>query len=212
MLIVESKPSVHGISGHWSACSILSSLEYKLLPLPRPASMVNFFHSLLQFKFFLSTSCVNNTVLISKVSNAFATRVVGSSLAKHEHVLQLAILKDADLATVSAKSIRRSLEAQTGTSLDPIKKEINALISDIFVKFQEQQEKSSPPPPPAAPAPASRAQDINAKVVKKTTSTAIKKPAQKKKKEVKEKRVIDWPLLKVSPPLSDIIKTDLVSG
>lgn len=121
-------------------------------------------------------------------------------------MLQLAILKDADLATVSAKSIRRSLEAQTGTSLDPIKKEINAFIGDIFVKFQQQQEKSSPPPP------VSRAQDINAKVVKKTTSTAIKKPAQKKKKEVKEKRVIDWPLLKVSPPLSDIIKTDLVSG
>ncbi|CAO3649275.1 unnamed protein product [Mucor fragilis] len=116
-----------------------------------------------------------------------------------------AILKDADLATVSAKSIRRSLEAQTGTSLDPIKKEINAFIGDIFVKFQQQQEKSSPPPP------VSRAQDINAKVVKKTTSTAIKKPAQKKKKEVKEKRVIDWPLLKVSPPLSDIIKTDLCS-
>lgn len=121
---------------------------------------------------------------------------------------QLAILKDADLATVSAKKIRRTLEAQTGTSLDPIKKEINAFIGDIFVKFQEQQDKSSSPPP--APA-KSRAQDINAKVVKKTTSPAIKKPAQKKKKEVKEKRVIDWPLLKVSPPFSDIIKTDLVS-
>lgn len=117
-----------------------------------------------------------------------------------------AILKDADLATVSAKSIRRSLEAQTGESLDHIKKEINAFISEIFVKFQEQQEKASQSPAK------SRAQDINSKVVKKTTAPAIKKPAQKKKKDVaKEKRVIDWPLLKVSPPLSDIIKTDLCS-
>lgn len=123
-------------------------------------------------------------------------------------MLQLAILKDADLSTVSTKSIRRALEAQTGTSLDSIKKEINAYISEVFVKFQQQQEERKPSLSPPAK---SRAQDINAKVVKKTTSTPIKKPAQKKKKEVKEKRVIDWPLYKVSPPLSDIIKTDLVS-
>ncbi|CAO0789821.1 unnamed protein product [Mucor circinelloides] len=119
-----------------------------------------------------------------------------------------AILKDADLSTVSTKSIRRALEAQTGTSLDSIKKEINAYISEVFVKFQQQQEERKPSLSPPAK---SRAQDINAKVVKKTTSTPIKKPAQKKKKEVKEKRVIDWPLYKVSPPLSDIIKTDLCS-
>lgn len=123
-------------------------------------------------------------------------------------MLQLAILKDADLSTVSTKSIRRALEAQTGTSLDSIKKEINAYIGEVFVQFQQQQEERKPSLSPPAK---SRAQDINAKVVKKTTSTPIKKPVQKKKKEVKEKRVIDWPLYKVSPPLSDIIKTDLVS-
>ncbi|KAL9542188.1 hypothetical protein MBANPS3_008739 [Mucor bainieri] len=171
--------------------------------------MVNFFHSLFSFEFYLPTTCVNNTVPVSKVSIGFALCVAGGQPAKRERALQLAILRDADLATVSAKSIRRSLEAQTGTSLNPIKKEINAFIGDIFVKFQEQQEKSSPAA--AAAATKSRAQDSTTKVVKKTTSPVIKKPAQKKKKEVKEKRVIDWPLLKVSPPLSDIIKTDLCS-
>ncbi|KAI8639144.1 SWIB/MDM2 domain-containing protein [Parasitella parasitica] len=113
-----------------------------------------------------------------------------------------AILRDADLSTISTKTIRRKLESQTGASLDPIKKEINAFIGDIFVSFQQQKTSSV----------VSRADEIEAKVVKKTTPATIKKPAApRKKKEAKEKRVIDWQLLKVSPPLSDIIKTDLCS-
>ena len=113
----------------------------------------------------------------------------------------IAILKDADLSTITTKTIRRTLETQTGTSLDPIKKEINAFIGDIFLNIQQQ--RSSPPV-------VSKTED-KSKVVKKTTPATIKKPVQRKKKELKEKRVIDWPLLKVSPPLSDIIHTNLVS-
>jgi hypothetical protein len=50
------------------------------------------------------------------------------------------------------------------------------------------------------------------KTIKKTTAPVIKKKAApKKKKEPTEKKPINWPLLKVLPPLSDLIHTDLVS-
>lgn len=109
-------------------------------------------------------------------------------------------MKESDLSTITTKKIRRELEAQTGASLDHIKKEINAFIEDIFINFGKEK-----------PAPAASLVVDNRKTIKKTTAPVIKKAPPKKKKEPTEKKPINWPLLKVLPPLSDLIHTDLVS-
>ncbi|KAI8092429.1 SWIB/MDM2 domain-containing protein [Gilbertella persicaria] len=113
-----------------------------------------------------------------------------------------AILKDSDLSTITTKKVRRTLEEQTGTSLEPMKKEINAFIEEIFVNFQ-------PPEKPVDKS--SLVVDTRKKSLRKTTPATIKKKEVKKKAGSGEKKAIDWPLLKINSPLSTIIDTDLCS-
>lgn len=106
-----------------------------------------------------------------------------------------------------------ALEAETGDSLNLIKKEINVFIESIFLNFQEKEEQrknfvASPPPPKAKKLATPK---VTKTTPKKSPAKVVKKVVTKKEKEPKkERKPIDWPLLKVSPPLSDIIKTDLV--
>lgn len=115
-------------------------------------------------------------------------------------------MKASDLNTITTKKIRRTLEEQTGTSLEPIKKEINRYIEEIFVNFQQPVREASLP---VVKKTVNKKPDTT-KVLKKSTPATIKKTVTKKK-EPKERKPIDWPILKVSPPLSDIINTNLVS-
>jgi hypothetical protein len=121
----------------------------------------------------------------------------------------IGILRDSDLSTITTKKIRRQLETDTGASLDHIKKEINAYIQDVFENFEKKPVKAESPP--ASSLVVDDRKTIKKTTVKKTTAPAIKKSAPKKKKEPTEKKPINWPLLKVLPPLSDLIHTDLVS-
>ncbi|KAG2185313.1 hypothetical protein INT44_002103 [Umbelopsis vinacea] len=53
------------------------------------------------------------------------------------------ILKDSDMATVSAKSVRKKLETINGCSYNDKKKEIDALIIEIYEAMQADEEDSS---------------------------------------------------------------------
>ncbi|GAA5809535.1 hypothetical protein MFLAVUS_002945 [Mucor flavus] len=112
-----------------------------------------------------------------------------------------AILKSSDLTTITTKSVRRILESQLGISLSDIKKEINLYIEQLFLDFQQQQEER-------------KSKVLDKKVeVKKVAGNKVTKKTTKRttKKEPKERKPIEWPILKVLPPLSDIIHTQLCS-
>ncbi|KAI9473641.1 MAG: SWIB/MDM2 domain-containing protein, partial [Benjaminiella poitrasii] len=114
------------------------------------------------------------------------------------------ILRNSDLSTITTKRIRRELEAQSGTSLDYIKKEVNSLIEEIFMAFQQQDSSSSQP----------SSSQTSERVVKQRAPTNTKKAMTTRKdttKKKQDKKPIDWPLYKVHPPLSNIIDTDLCS-
>ncbi|KAI7907403.1 SWIB/MDM2 domain-containing protein [Cokeromyces recurvatus] len=112
-----------------------------------------------------------------------------------------AILKNSDLSTITTKKIRKELEAQIGTSLDHVKKEINTLIEQVFLSFQQQASTSSQD--------SERVLKKKDTSIKKTTAPTIKKETKKKKQQ--PKKPIDWPVYKVTSPLSDIIGTDICS-
>ncbi|KAI9250867.1 SWIB/MDM2 domain-containing protein [Helicostylum pulchrum] len=108
------------------------------------------------------------------------------------------ILKSSDLATITTKSVRRALESQLGISLNDVKKEINLYIEQLFLDFQEERKSKA----------------LEKKVeIKKVAGNKVTKKTTKKtaKKETKERKPIEWPLLKILPPLSDIIRTQLCS-
>lgn len=107
----------------------------------------------------------------------------------------LGILKKSNLTTITTKKVRQALEAEIGTSLSHIKKEINVFIEDIFLNFQELHEQ--------------REKYVAAPPVKEKPKKVVKKKS--KKDETVEKKPTNWPLLKVRPPLCDIIETKLVS-
>ncbi|KAI8387036.1 SWIB/MDM2 domain-containing protein [Blakeslea trispora] len=118
------------------------------------------------------------------------------------------ILRKSDLSTITTKEVRHTLQEQLGTSLDPIRKDVNALIKRIFIEFEsaealKEEKRSAERQKVLHPSPASQ------KVLKSTTPNTIKKKEVKKKKDVTEKKPINWPILKVSPPLSIIIGTDI---
>lgn len=101
--------------------------------------------------------------------------------------------------------MRQALEQEVGHSLSHIKKEINVFIEDIFLNFQEQYEQRE------------QQNELREKLVADPKKVVIKEKAKKvvkktttKKDEPKEKKPVNWPLLKVKPPLSLIIETDLV--
>lgn len=129
---------------------------------------------------------------------------------------QLEILRGSDLNTITTKFVRRSLEKQLGASLDPIKKDINDFIEEIFVDFQEKQEE--------------RTKQYLALVVKKEEQKEKKVPVvnntvkkekgnkvekktttKKSKKEPGEKRQVNWPVYKIKSPLKEVIDSELVS-
>lgn len=125
-------------------------------------------------------------------------------------------MRKSDLSTVTTKKVRHALESETGDSLNLIKKEINVFIESIFLNFQEKEEQrknfvASPPPPKAKKIATPKVTKVATS--KKSPAKVVKKIVTKKEKEPKkERKPIDWPLLKVNPPLSDIIQTDLVSN
>lgn len=118
------------------------------------------------------------------------------------------ILKRSDLSTITTKSVRRGLEAELGISLSDIKKEINQYIEELFLEFEERRQAKERLTVKQNDIKIEPGNKVTKKV--KTTTTTVKKQATSKKKEPKERKPIDWPLLKVTPPLSDIIKTELV--
>jgi chromatin remodeling complex protein RSC6 len=138
-------------------------------------------------------------------------------------------LRGSDLSAITTKFVRRSLEKQIGASLDPMKKEINEFIEEIFVDFSEKEEertkrylelvvkKEEEKAKLDVPTKAEKAvASTKAATVKKEKGNKVEKknaaaPKKKKKeKEPGEKRVIDWPVYTILPPMSDIIGTQLV--
>ncbi|CAO3694067.1 unnamed protein product [Umbelopsis ramanniana] len=110
------------------------------------------------------------------------------------------ILKDADMATVSAKSVRKKLETINGCSYNDKKKEIDALIIEIYDAMLADEEDSSDDQPLASQKsdstkPRDKNEEYEAYVMKpspskrKAASSKTKaddaKPAKKKKTKTK---------------------------
>lgn len=98
------------------------------------------------------------------------------------------------------------MERQLGISLSLVKKEVNQLIEELFMDFQEAEK------------PVVKEKIAEAPVVKKTIKQESGNKVTKKKatvkvvpKEEKKKRVVNAQVLKILPPLSDIIGTEVVS-
>ena len=84
--------------------------------------------------------------------------------------------------------------------MDPIRKDINALIKRIFIEFESAQALEEEKSLTAYLA------------LQKTTPNVIKKRENKKKRDSQaDKRSPRWPLFKISPPLSTMVGTDIVS-
>jgi hypothetical protein len=112
------------------------------------------------------------------------------------------MLESTDLSVVTAKCIRRALEALNQVSLDHIKSEMNDYIMDLYKSVEAKQNYVLPP---EAKKPTQRKEKDIKKVVKKTVTR------KKKKDEPKEKKVINAQVLRIKPPLSTIIGADIVS-
>ncbi|KAI8883363.1 SWIB-domain-containing protein [Backusella circina FSU 941] len=111
----------------------------------------------------------------------------------------VAMLESTDLSIITAKSIRRALEALNQVSLDHIKSEMNEYIMELYKSVEAKQNYVLPPEETVK----RKDKDIK-KVVKKT----IKK---KNKDESKEKKVRNAPVVRIKPPLSIIIGADICS-
>lgn len=125
------------------------------------------------------------------------------------------ILKRSDLSCITTKSVRRELETQAGVSLAPIKKEVNKLIEETFLNFQDAQtakeEKEAFAKKQRETLVVKKAvipKEPGNKVVKKVTVTKKKKAVPTE--EEKKKRVVNQTVYKIIPPLSDIIGTEVV--
>ncbi|KAI9244763.1 SWIB/MDM2 domain-containing protein [Sporodiniella umbellata] len=114
------------------------------------------------------------------------------------------ILKSADLATITTKKVRLELEKNIGQDLGYMKQEINQVIENAFANVQKKQSETSQ----------QRKEDLvvnhereepkkAAKTPIKTSSKGTKRPAEKRKR--------DMPLVRVLPPLSNIINTEYCS-
>ncbi|KAG1144475.1 hypothetical protein G6F37_007014 [Rhizopus arrhizus] len=120
------------------------------------------------------------------------------------------ILNNSDLSIITTKKVRHELEHSTGQTLEPIKKEINAIIQEIFLNLQSKHTDESEKQEPEL-----KIEDLVVNYKGATPKKQIKKPLKATSKNIKkrpaEKKQREMPLLKVLPPLSNIIKTEYCS-
>ncbi|KAG2201448.1 hypothetical protein INT47_001497 [Mucor saturninus] len=135
------------------------------------------------------------------------------------------ILKKSDLSCITTKSVRRELESQAGVSLTPIKKEVNKLIEETFLDFQEAQTVKDESVAIKQTAKQKADMVVAKKVIPKapgnkvtkkvsSTTTTVTKTTKKKPvltEEEKKQKALNQTVYKIIPPLSDIIGTEVCS-
>ncbi|KAI8144342.1 SWIB/MDM2 domain-containing protein [Fennellomyces sp. T-0311] len=100
----------------------------------------------------------------------------------------LEILRQADLSTVTIKSVRQKLQAETSDSLDPYKRALRGLIEQCYdAVLDEQNESSASEEAPMGKR--TRSPSPPKKIKKTKTTTGEKKGSTKKEKPKKPRKV-----------------------